>query len=330
MGTSSVKPMKVFVLGKRGSIVRLSEDSVAGFRAAGHAVRLGITRDPRLSRSIDAMLTARRLGVPRAVLITRAIRRFAPDLIVTIGPFLMPLSVVEQVAAMPNRPPLVGWVGDLFDARSGPMAALHDALAYSDTGLLALHRTLGFRSSAAFVPHAANPRLDLGVPAPETRDRSMVFVASPTPLRRQVVDAIRLPVSLYGLGWTASPSVAHAIHARRIGVDELARLYRAHLAVLNVRNEANVLHGLNQRHFDPYLAGTPVVSDAQDDIALCFEPGREMLVYRDVEELNDIHARLLREPEFALSVGARGRQRVLAEHGYARRLAALAALVGVA
>lgn len=319
--------MKIFVLGKRGSIVHLAEDCVAGFRAAGHDVRLGVTRDPRLSRAIDGMLQARVLGVPRGVLIRRAIAGFAPDLIVTISPFLMPFNIVERIAAMPGRPPLVGWVGDRFGGDARPLADLHDAIAYSDTGLLALHRSLGLRPTAAYLPYAANPRLDRGVPDPRQRRPDMVFVANPTALRRKLVGRITAPVRLYGEGWTPFPHVAHRIEARRVTVEELAEIYRSHRAALNVRNEINVLGGLNQRHFDPCLAATPVVSDAQADIEQCFEPGREILVYRDADELNAVYERLRRDPAHALAIGAAGRRRVMAEHTYARRLDALAALV---
>ena len=84
--------------------------------------------------------------------------------------------------------------------------------------------------------------------------------------------------------------------------------------------------GLNQRHFDPYMAATPVLSDDQPDLSRCFELGREVLVYRDAAELDDIHARLQREPRYAAATGDRGRRRVLAEHTYAHRLDTLAKL----
>ena len=111
--------------------------------------------------------------------------------------------------------------------------------------------------------------------------------------------------------------------ARHIGIDELGAIYRSATAALNVRNEHNVLNGLNQRHFDPYLAATPVVSDDLADLNRCFDPGTEVLVYHDPGELNDLYARLRRDPGFATAIGAQGRRRVLAEHTYAHRLAAL-------
>jgi len=70
-----------------------------------------------------------------------------------------------------------------------------------------------------------------------------------------------------------------------------------------------------------------VLTDDQPDLARCFDLGREVLVYRDADELNDIHARLQREPGYAAAIGDRGRRRLLAEHTYAHRLDTLAKLM---
>jgi spore maturation protein CgeB len=221
---------------------------------------------------------------------------------------------------------LIGWVGDRFSTADREAAALLDAVAYTDSGLLALHAELGFASRAMLLPHAANPRLDPGMSDRPRRDPTMVFVANPTPYRREVVGEVRTPMQLYGPAWTPFPGIDHRIQPRRIGVEELGLIYRRHLAVLNIRHEHNVLAGLNQRHFDPYLAATPVVADAQADLSYCFDPGREILVYQDTDELNDLYARLQREPECAAAIGEAGRRRVLAEHTYGHRLTALARL----
>jgi spore maturation protein CgeB len=318
--------MKIFVLGKIGSVVHWAEDAVAGFRAAGHDVRFGVTRNPRLNKAIERLLFATCLGAPRAKRITRMIRLFSPDLILAVGPYGMPSAILEEVAGLPGRPPLLGWVGDLFSAADGRAAACFDAVAYTDTGMLTLHHDLQLPARAIYLPHATNPRLDRGVTHPRTRRSRMVFVANPTEQRRAVVGQIRAPITLYGPGWR-DPGANHEIHARRVGIRELATIYRSYLAVLNIRHEHNVLAGLNQRHFDPYPAATPVVTDDQPDLARCFEPGREILVYRNADELQDLYARLQREPGNAEALGNRGRQRVLAEHTYVQRLKVLRKLV---
>jgi spore maturation protein CgeB len=319
--------VKVFIVGKRGSVTHWAEDAVAGFQAAGHDVRFGGTRNPGLHRSVERILLAGWAGVPRGAHLGRAIGRFAPDLILVVTAYHTPPPILEYLASLPNRPPMLGWVGDRFSSDHHSVAALFDGVAYTDTGLLALHKELGFACQAAFLPHAANPRLHTAAHEAKPRRSDMVFVANPTEYRLSLVSQIRTPLQLYGRGWVHLPGGCHQVHARRIGLEELAAVYRSHLAVLNVRNERNVMVGLNQRHFDPYLAGTPVVADSQQDLPLCFEPGHEVLVYHDVDELNDLYVRLRRERERAAAVGEAGRRRVLAEHTYGHRLTALAKLL---
>jgi spore maturation protein CgeB len=157
----------------------------------------------------------------------------------------------------------------------------------------------------------------------------MAFIANPTRLRRATVAAIREPVALYGAGWKDFSTDLHERHAHRVLSEHVGAIYRHHFAVLNIRNEEHVIGGLNQRSFDPYLCGAAVVSDAQPDLARCFDPGVEVLVWHDTEELNAIYAGLRRQPALAAAVAERGERRVRHEHTYAHRLATIAALAGV-
>ena len=89
--------------------------------------------------------------------------------------------------------------------------------------------------------------------------------------------------------------------------------------MLNVRNELNVFEGLNQRSFEPAACGTAVIHDDLADLARCFESGKEVLVFRDGQELQEICERVRRDPALALRVGAAALARVRAEHTCAHR-----------
>jgi spore maturation protein CgeB len=102
-------------------------------------------------------------------------------------------------------------------------------------------------------------------------------------------------------------------------------IYAGHRAALNIRNEINVLTGLNQRNFEPCLAGAALLTDAQPDLEACFEPGREVLVWRDPAELNGLYAKVLADADFAARIAAAGRARVLAHHTFTHRLETLRA-----
>ncbi len=317
--------MKILVIGKIGSITHWLEDCAAAWRADGHDVRVSATRNPAIHPGIEGLLLSRGLGQPLARRLVARARRFSPDLIVAIGAFHIPIRILEHLASWPTRPPMLGWVGDRFDAGASEAARLYDTVLYTDRGLLAGHRRLGFDAQAHFLPHAANPHAN--GPHLGRREKRMVFVGAPTLHRRSLVAELKAPIALYGPGWTAEVGGRHEVAARRISPEVVRSLYRRYSAALNIPNENNVVTGLNQRNFDPCLAATPVVAESQADLEVCFEPGREVLVFRDAAELNEIHGRLMADPDQAERVGQAGRARVLADHTYGRRLEAMKALL---
>ena len=322
--------MKVVLLGKPGGITHWPEDIAADLTLSGHHVVIVPTRDPRLGKSVERALLSPSIGAPLARLTAWRAGRGSPDLLLAVGAFdQFPIHLFEYLAGLPGRPPLAAWIGDVFTPQAARIAALFDFVAYTDTGFVGLHDSFGFRPARAFVPLGATRAMPAQA-APAAREPRLAFVAAPTGNRRAVLAAVAEPVAVFGPGWRADGGLAHHIvDARRIGPAELARIYARYMGVLNIRHGAYVLHGLNQRHFAPSIMGAPVVSDDQPDIPHCFDPGTDMLVWRDTDELNALYAALIRDPARAEAIGRAGQRRVLAEHTYAHRLATIAGLLGL-
>jgi spore maturation protein CgeB len=320
--------MRICVLGKRGSIIGWLDGAVAAWREAGHAVLPAIFRDARLHPALERALFSEVLGAPRAAALARRVAEFAPDLIVAIDAFSTPPSLLRRLRATPGLPAPFGWVGDTFGAYARERAPHFAGIGYTDSGLVALHAEMGLAAEAFYLPHAARPMPD-DVSA-GARAEKLIFVGNPTPQRLATLAALREPVVLYGPGWGDFRDGVHEAHVERVSPERLGALYRGHTGVLNMRNETHVLAGLNQRNFDPFLAGAAVATDPQPDLQRCFAPGTEVLVWREPAEIDAISLRLRREPGWAAVIAARGRRRVLAEHTYAARLATLARLARVA
>ncbi len=327
--------MRILLFGKTRNVARLVEDPAEDLRLAGHTVEVFSYRATKLAKTMDRFLLDERLGVPLAKLLQRRIARFRPDLILAFGPYhWLPPSVFERLR---DRPPMAAWIGDLFGADMAPTAALFDAVAYTDTGMLDLHTRFGFRSAGLFLPLAATRGATGGGAtgggatggAREQANR-LAFVASATPHRRALLAETAEPIALFGPDWPRAPELAHHLRdGRKIGGSELAQIYASHIGALNIRHEHNVVNGLNQRHFAPYVVGTAVVADAQGDIEHCFDPGHEILVYRDAAALQAIQQELRENPAKARAIGQAGQRRVLAQHTYAHRIATLARALGV-
>ncbi len=314
--------MKLFVLGRQNSITHWLEDAVAAFRREGHNVAVDFTRRPWLNAALEEALAE-----PIADRIARRVARFSPDLILVIGGYHIPAAILEAVATLASRAPLVGWVGDLFDDSARTAAIFYDHVAYTDSGLLGRHNALGFHAHALFLAHAVDPGSLTPAAVEAQRRPIMVFVGNPTAHREAVVSTLASPIAVWGPAWTAVGTVGHEVHAQRIAKRRVFTLYASHVAVLNIRNELNVLAGLNQRNFEPCLAGAAVVTDDQPDLVLCFEPDAEVLAWRTTDELNAVYERILKDPAWAAAIGEAGRRRVVAEHTYAARLQTLRGLL---
>ena len=174
--------MRVLLFGKTRNVARLVEDPAEDLRLAGHEVCVFPYRASKLTKTLDPWLLSERLGVPLATLLQRRIDAFRPDLIVAFGPYhWLPPAVFGRLR---HRPPMVAWVGDLFDAEMAKTAALFDIVAYTDTGMLDLHKRFGFSSVSAFLPLAATR----GATAPSVaRANRLAYVASATAHRRALL-----------------------------------------------------------------------------------------------------------------------------------------------
>jgi spore maturation protein CgeB len=132
---------------------------------------------------------------------------------------------------------------------------------------------------------------------------------------------------LGGNGWTPDvlpPSVRHLGH---VYTSEHNALNASATAVLNVARDSMAVAGWSPatRVFEAAGAGACVVTDAWRGVEDFLEPGREILVAHDGDEVAALVGTLTREN--ARAVGAAARARVLACHTYALRAKQVEALL---
>jgi len=82
---------------------------------------------------------------------------------------------------------------------------------------------------------------------------------------------------------------------------------------------------VNQRVFDVPAAGGFLLTDHRVQLERMFEPGKEIALYQSPEEVPELLARYLADAPERQRLAQAGRARVLAEHTYGHRLAALIA-----
>ncbi len=315
---------RVLLLGKRGSLVLWLENLHHACARLGYAARVFAINGDSPGSRLRAKWQGRDAATAGWMLdrFERVLARFRPDLVLVAGVFGVPVAYYRMLHALPSRPLIAGLVGDRFPVDSRERADHCDRLYFTDTRFFQDAETAGFTTPGCYLPLAVDP--ELFTPGHGPRSSELLFVASRTAFREAVVRDLETPARIIGTDWSGLAREGfHRVQNRKIDRTHLIRIYQRHFAVLNVRNEANVEHGLNQRSFEPLACATLVLNDDLPDLPLCFEPGREILVYRDRAELNALVERLRREPAFGARVAEAGRRRVLAEHTYGHRIKAI-------
>jgi spore maturation protein CgeB len=124
---------------------------------------------------------------------------------------------------------------------------------------------------------------------------------------------------LGGNGWNELERVPNLRYVGHVSPADHNAFNCSALAVLNVSRESMADNGFSPatRVFEAAGAGACLITDQWEGLELFLEPGSEVLVARDGEEvashLNDL------SPESARRMGEAARQRVLAEHTYRQR-----------
>lgn len=312
--------LRILLIGKRGSLVLWLENLHRACIQSGYVTRIfAVNGDTLVSRLRVKWRGYTAMNADWMLMrFEQTLRKFRPDLIIAAGVFGVPLEYYQIVRKLPHRPLIAGLIGDRFPP-DNQRANYCDRLYFTDSRFFSDAETANFRVSGCYLPLAVDPTLFK--PGHVLRHPELLFVASRTEFRENVVRTLRRPARIIGTDWSSlTCSRLHQVQNHKISRAALIRLYQSYQTVLNVRNEINVENGLNQRSFEPLACGAVVLNDDLADLPRCFDPGREILIYRNSDELNELINRLQREPAFGMQVAEAGRQRVLAEHTYQHRI----------
>lgn len=178
------------------------------------------------------------------------------------------------------------------------------------------------------VYNALDPETHHPAPAQDRFAADLSFLANRLPDREARVErffldaAARLPDKRFllgGNGWHDKPMPPNVTAIGHVGTADHNAFNCSALAVLNVARDSMADVGFSPatRVFEAAGAGACLITDAWEGVELFLTPGEEVLVARDGKEVAEHLAALTRER--AKAIGGAARQRVLAEHTYARR-----------
>ncbi len=262
--------------------------------------------------------------------VVKQARDHKPDIVLCLTQSLRQ-EVLDELRRTGVRKLLAWWGDSPANMRGlGLLADGWDAIFLKDAAAVAKLRSVGL--PAELLHEAMNP--DWHRRSFNSVNGDLIVAGNYYGFRQflllRLIDA-QVPMALYGFApprW-ADPRIKSAHRHRYLIKAEKSMVFGSGLACLNSTSLSEG-DSLNCRAFE--IAGACGLQLIEDRPAVqtCFEPGREVLVYRSVPELLDHLARARREPQWAEEVREAGHRRAHAEHTYAQRLTYAFRYVGLA
>ncbi len=342
--------MRILVVGHRWS-AGWSESCAEALRALGHEVTLTYynTGVPALEQRAASLL--RPLGTIPFVL--RAARRYAarraqagparwanlmhlagrlrPDRIIVLRGETIPPDVYQAWRATGARL-ACWWLDDPFRRegavpnRIAEAMPLIDLFAVFDRSYLTPVRQAG-AVQAIHLPCAVDPvRFPPGRGGPRQWDVSFVGTFSrDRGLRLARLRHLRL--GIWGPGWSDAREQLgprwSSIYRGTAAGRQAAHVYHRSAICLNLHHQQTRDGGLNMRTFEVLAAGGFLLSDYVRGMESLLQPGEEVVCFDSDEDLSGQVDRYLRDDPARAMIAAAGHRRVLAEHTYRHRMAAL-------
>ena len=189
------------------------------------------------------------------------------------------------------------------------------------------YRALGARDCIP-IYNAVDPATHRPVEPDSAFEAELAFLGNRLPDRESRVESFFLAVAarmperrflLGGSGWNDKAVPDNVSVLGHVYTRDHNAFNRTPKAVLNVSRDSMASYGFSPatRVFEAAAAGACLVTDAWKGVEAFLEPGREVLVAQDGDEVAE-HVRAL-TVERSREIGARARERVLREHTYAHR-----------
>ncbi|MGI4955753.1 MAG: CgeB family protein [Janthinobacterium lividum] len=176
--------------------------------------------------------------------------------------------------------------------------------------------------------NALDPATHHPVPPDPRFSADLAFLANRLPDRERRVEqffldaASRCPAQSFllgGNGWHDKPMPANVRAIGHVGTADHNAFNCSAKAALNVARDSMAQVGFSPatRVFEAAGAGACLITDTWEGIEMFLQPGTEILVARDGQEVAE-HLQAL-TPARARAIGEAARRRVLADHTYAQR-----------
>jgi len=215
-----------------------------------------------------------------------------------------------------------------------------DCVITSHQNLLEAFKLRG-KASEKLLP-SFNPAILDAIGTPEKRDIEASFIGGVSEFHRKRLAILskligRTNILLWGYGYDSPPPVGGVrSFLRRLRYDQFISkcsgrlrddawgldLYRVlSRSRMTIDVHVDIANGVagNMRLFEATGCGALLFTESAVNLSDMFEPGREVIVYRDASDLIDKMQYYAKHPDECRAIGMAGQQRTLSEHNTARR-----------
>jgi spore maturation protein CgeB len=260
-------------------------------------------------------------GASREQVLLAQVGEFDPDVL-----YLQNLHVLsdDTMATLRRTGALV--VGQIAsEAPSDDRLRMYDLLLTSFPHFVERFRSAGV--DAEYFRIGFDPRVLAALgEAPTTHD--VVFVGALNGVRHRHGNAAlaraarRLPVRFWGYGlrgWPPWSPIRRRYEGEAWGID-MFRVLASSRVVLNRHIGAAHEYANNMRLYEGTGVGSLLATDAKVNLADLFEPGREVVAYRDADDLVRQVRSYLADEDARHEIAAAGQARTLRDHTYEVRM----------
>lgn len=336
--------MKIlFATARNPHFPTITEYVERAIRALGHSLSTFDDRDFLLpGRVRDAIPPLGRLDLQRLNRrLVSAVRRERPDLLLSAGGERILPETVEAVRAMGVATVL--WTIDsvMPDDSRITLAPHFDFVFCGGSEMIQALRDSKLRNGPHWLPFACDP--DLHRPLDLSPDEKLLygcdiaFVGSlhreMYPNRIAMLEALaHLDLGVWGPGACALPNsspIHSKVRADGASFEEWTRIYSAAKITLcaHYRGPGPRSKQASPRVYEALACESFLLCDDRPDVRALFEDGRDLSIFRDLDDLREKARYYLAHDRERKEIAAHGRTEVLAKHTYRHRVASLIATV---
>ncbi|MDI4232971.1 glycosyltransferase [Bradyrhizobium sp. Arg237L] len=257
------------------------------------------------------------------------IEDFRPDLVLNQDTFHIDTPLMRRIKGI-GKPKLVGQIG--ISPTRGEDWRVYDLLISQLVATVEFFRGQGVRAEVSHL--AFEPAILDALPPVPAQDVDVSFVGTVSADHQQRIALLEAVAARYDLklfgniapGLPASSPLHRCFQGEAWGTEMYQALRRSRITLNSHIDMAGQEAG-NVRLFEATGVGTFLLTDLKENLHTLFDPGREVVAWRSIDDCIEKIERYLADDAARKEIAAAGQRRTLTAHNYRERTRGILAAV---